>query len=95
MPPPHAPEVVTVVYRAASRASWVEKAGGVCGGDARIRRTRIPVWVLVGYRQAGLSEDALLRVYPSLTAADLACAWEYYASHPDEVDAALLRHEAA
>src|SRR6516164_3303067 len=34
-------------------ASWVQKTPDVCGGDACIRRTRIPVWLLVRHRQLG------------------------------------------
>jgi uncharacterized protein (DUF433 family) len=64
-----------------------------CGGDARIRGTRIPVWVLVGCRRAGLSDDAILADYPQLTRADLAAAWEYAAAHPEEIERAIRENE--
>jgi uncharacterized protein (DUF433 family) len=32
----------------------VERTAGVAGGDACIERTRIPVWVLEGYRRLGV-----------------------------------------
>ncbi len=51
---------------------------GVCGGQARIRNTRISVSTLVAYRQQGAPDEELLANYPSLTAADLGAAWDYY-----------------
>src|SRR5207245_7703175 len=39
-----------------SRTSWVAKTPGVCGGDARIRKTRITVAGLVERRAHGLSD---------------------------------------
>jgi uncharacterized protein (DUF433 family) len=47
---------------------------GVCGGSARVIRTRIPVWLLEALRRNGRSEAELLADYPSLTAEDLANA---------------------
>ena len=52
----------------------IEAAPGICGGEARIVRTRIPVWLLVQARRLGTSEADLLRAYPTLTADDLANA---------------------
>ena len=69
-------------------AAWpsIEKTPGVVGGEARIVRTRIPVWVLDGYRRAGWSEAQLLENYPTLRAADLVNAWAYADAHPDEIE---------
>jgi len=41
---------------ATSIATSIEKTPGICGGDARVRNTRIAVWLLVGYRKDGVSE---------------------------------------
>jgi uncharacterized protein (DUF433 family) len=71
----------------------IEKTPGVCGGDARIANTRIPVWLLVGFRKDGLSDERLLEAYPSLTLADLAAAWWYYAENREEIDQAILDQE--
>jgi uncharacterized protein (DUF433 family) len=38
---------------------------GVCGGQARIRNTRIGVWTLVAYRKLGASNEELLSNYPA------------------------------
>jgi uncharacterized protein (DUF433 family) len=78
-----------------SPASWIEKTPGVCGGDARIRRMRIPVWLLVEMRQRGASDEEFFLCYPSLTPADLAAAWEYYERNKEEIDDAIYRQELA
>ena len=41
----------------------IERTPGVCGGDACITNTCIPVWVLERARQFGMSDDDLLRSY--------------------------------
>ncbi len=51
--------------------SGVEKDADICGGDACIARTRVPVWVLEQARRLGATEADLFADYPSLTAADL------------------------
>jgi len=71
----------------------ITKTPDVCGGDACIRGHRIPVWVLVGYRQLGGSDSKLLRDYPSLTQEDLSAAWEYAAAHAEEIDQAIRENE--
>jgi uncharacterized protein (DUF433 family) len=73
----------------------IEKTLGVMGGDACIRQTRIPVWLLISLRRQGASEAYLLEDYPSLTAADLVNAWLYAEAYPDEIEAAIARQEAA
>ena len=45
--------------------SGIQNTPGVCGGDACIRQTRIPVWVLVNARGLGISEAELLEDYPT------------------------------
>jgi uncharacterized protein (DUF433 family) len=68
---------------------------GVCGGSARIRRTRIPVWILVDARDQGVSEAQLLIDYPGLTASNLVDAWDYAKNHRDEIAAEILRNQVA
>ena len=75
--------------------TWIEKTPGVCGGEARIRRTRIPVWLLVEIRQGGGSDAEILVDYPLLTPADLAAAWEYYDRNRQEIEAAITRQQQA
>jgi uncharacterized protein (DUF433 family) len=59
---------------------------GICGGSARVIRTRIPVWLLENYRRAGSTDAQILSAYPSLTAEDLASAWHYARSHREEMN---------
>lgn len=73
----------------------IEDTAGVCGGEARIVRTRIPVWVLIQARGLGSSEADLLHAYPTLRAEDLANAWAYYRAHRDEIERQILEHESA
>jgi uncharacterized protein (DUF433 family) len=76
-------------------ASWIEKRPGVCGGDARIRKTRITVWGLIERRNQGLSNAEILEHLPDLTQADLDVAWDYYAQNQEEINQAIRENEAA
>jgi uncharacterized protein (DUF433 family) len=73
----------------------VERVAGVCGGEPVIIRTRIPVWLLEKARRSGTSESEILRMYPTLRAADLASAWAYVRAHPAEIDDQIAENEAA
>lgn len=73
----------------------IEKTPGVCGGDACITKTRIPIWVLVEARRLGYSDADLLMNYPTLSANDLTNAWAYAQAYPDEIELAIQRNEAA
>jgi uncharacterized protein (DUF433 family) len=73
----------------------IEITPGVCGGAARIVRTRIPVWVLEQARRLDTSEADLLRSYPTLRAEDLVNAWSYVRSHRDEIDQEIRDNEEA
>lgn len=73
----------------------IESAHGVCGGEACIVRTRIPIWLLVQARQLGTSEADLLRCYPTLRAEDIANAWSYFRSHREEIEQQIRENEEA
>jgi uncharacterized protein (DUF433 family) len=74
------------------RERTVEVTPGVCGGYARLRGTRIPIWTLVSLRQQGADDAELLRNYPTLTIERLQVAWDYYDRHRDEVDRTIASH---
>ncbi len=74
-------------------ASWISKKLDRCGGDACVRDSRIPVWVLVNYRRLNAADADILRAYPSLTPADLSAAWEYAAANEEEIDRAIRENE--
>ena len=73
----------------------IDSTPGVCGGEACIVRTRIPVWLLVQGRKLGSSEADLLKSYLSLRAEDLANAWAYYRAHTAEIEAQIAENEEA
>ena len=73
----------------------IDTLPGVCGAEATIIRTRIPVWVLEQARRLGATEAALLQAYPALHAEDLAHAWAYVRAHRDEIDQQIHDHESA
>ena len=74
-------------------ASGIEKTPNICGGDACIIRTRIPVWLLVSLRKNGWTDAELLASYPTLRAEDLVNAWNYFADHSQEIDLAIQEQE--
>ena len=71
----------------------VESTEGVCGGYARLRGTRIPIWTLVSFKSQGASHEELLRNYPTLTLKKLQLAWDYYDRHRAEVDRVIATHQ--
>jgi len=73
----------------------IRKTPGVMGDDACIRQTRIPVWLMVSYRQQGASDAHILQGHPDLSVQDLANAWAYAQAFPDEIEAAIKKHDEA
>jgi uncharacterized protein (DUF433 family) len=75
--------------------SGIESRESVCGSEPCIARTRIPVWVLVQYRQRGVSNLDILRLYPMLALSDLENAWRYAEKHRDEIEGQIRANEGA
>ncbi|GAF96142.1 unnamed protein product, partial [marine sediment metagenome] len=48
-----------------SKTNCITSTAGTCGGDPRISGTRIPVWLLINAWRLGISDDDMLRAYPS------------------------------
>jgi uncharacterized protein (DUF433 family) len=71
----------------------IEKTPGVCGGDACITGTRIPVWSLVNSKKLGLTDGQLLDAYPSLSREDIRNAWNYYAANKTEIEELIAENE--
>jgi uncharacterized protein (DUF433 family) len=82
-----------LVQDVANAWAGIEKDDGIVGGEARIVRTRIPVWTLDNYRRLGWSESFILDNYPGLRAADLVNAWAYTDAHRSEIDRAIADNE--
>ena len=71
----------------------IRKTPNVMGGEACIRETRIPVWLMVSYRNMGLSEAKILENHPDLSATDLVNSWAYESAFPDEISIAIRKQE--
>ncbi|QIF05867.1 DUF433 domain-containing protein [Roseimicrobium sp. ORNL1] len=71
----------------------IEQEPGICGGSARLARTRVPVWTLEAARRQGMSESEILRAFPALRAEDLSQAWAYVRSHQEEIDKDITENE--
>lgn len=84
-----------IVQDLADTFPGIDRSPDIMDGEARIVRTRIPVWVLVQARRLGASEADLLRSYPSLRAEDLAQAWAYARVHGDEIEQHIIENESA
>jgi uncharacterized protein (DUF433 family) len=89
-------EAIQILTRSLS-SNWrgITKTPGVCGGDACIEGTRIPVWVLVEAKSLGISELDLLKDYPTISATDLANAWVYADAHSEEIAKTIRENEEA
>lgn len=85
----------TVAADVGGQSPGIESRPEVCGGEACIVRTRIPVWVLEQARRLGTTEADLLRAYPTLRAADLVNAWNYVRGNASEIEADIRENEAA
>ena len=71
----------------------IENDPTICGGEPRIVRTRIPIWLLVQARRLGTTEADILKSYPSLRAEDIVSAWTYYRSHKEEIEQQIRENE--
>jgi uncharacterized protein (DUF433 family) len=80
---------------ASESANGIESRSEVCGGEACIACTRIPVWLLEQARRLGSTEADLLNAYPTLRAVDLVNAWNYVRDHQSEIEADIRANEDA
>ena len=67
----------------------------VMGGDVCVRNTRVPLWMLVGYKEAGFTDERILSNFPVLNAADLTNAWDFFAANSQLINAERRSHEEA
>jgi uncharacterized protein (DUF433 family) len=75
--------------------SRIVTRSGVCGGNACIRGTRVPVWGLAAARQRGIADAAILEMYPELSQADLKSAWRYVMRHAEEINRLIRENRDA
>jgi uncharacterized protein (DUF433 family) len=76
-----------------SNPEWpgIEKTPGVVGGEARIVRSRIPVWVLENFRRIGWDDEEILENYPTLQMWDLQNAWAYVSGNQEEIEQTIQK----
>ncbi|NEQ36576.1 MAG: DUF433 domain-containing protein [Okeania sp. SIO3I5] len=86
-------EILTKIIN--NDSSRITKTTGVCGGDACIENTRIPVWLLVSLRSQGSTDAELLTFYPQLRAVDLVNVWAYAKAYPEEIETAIREENEA
>ncbi len=86
-------EIIQMLVHSIDDELGIRKTPGVMGGEACIRESRVPVWLMVSYRQMGSSEAELLENYPMLSAQDLVNTWHYAEQHAAEIDGAIARQE--
>lgn len=88
-------EAIQILTQTLNQTYPITKNPGICGGEACIANTRIPIWLLVESRRLGISEAQILDDYPHLSAADLVNAWAYANAHPQEIEIAIQKNEVA
>lgn len=87
-------EAIQILTKTLSTGSQgITKTFGVCGGDACIANTRIPVWSLVNDRHFGMTDARILEAFPHLNAADLVNAWAYADANPEEIEQAIREND--
>ncbi|WP_072620830.1 DUF433 domain-containing protein [Spirulina major] len=70
----------------------IQKTPGVCGGHARIRNTRIPVWTIISLQKQGADAQEILTNFPSLTPFDILITQSYYDQNQTEIDDLLVAY---
>jgi type III restriction enzyme len=67
-------------------SSIIQKTPDVLGEEARIRDTRIAVWMLAQQQRFGFADTQILSDYiGTLSQDDLKAAWQYRDEHPEEM----------
>lgn len=80
----------TVKIRLASenetRHPYITKTPGICGGQAVIQGTRIPVGILIGHYQNQETPGEILAGFPQISLAQFYDALSYYYENQSEID---------
>jgi len=67
------------------QSSLVVQTPGVCGGRARLNRTRIAVWVLVSLQRQGADSAEIAAIYPQLPIDQIESALVWAEQHADQI----------
>ena len=72
----------------------IECTPGVCGGKPRIAGHRIRVQdIFVLHELQGMTPDAILQVFPTITLADVHAALAYYWDHREAIEQQMREDE--
>jgi uncharacterized protein (DUF433 family) len=83
------------VEKAAVSTEHIEITPGICGGQPRIKGTRIRVQdIYLWFEREGRSADEIVSEHPHLTLADVFAALAYYWDHRDEIRQQIKEDEA-
>lgn len=72
----------------------ITSTAGVCGGKPCIAGTRIRVWDVAVFAQAGKSPDEILSDYPHLTLGDVHAALAFFYDNREEIERQANEDEA-
>ena len=62
------------------------------GGEPTINGSKIPVRIIVGYYQMGMTEAEILQGFPQLQPADIFSALAFYFENKSEMDALIEQY---
>jgi uncharacterized protein (DUF433 family) len=82
---PQASNTLSVPNGASSQGAIV-KTPGVCGGAARLKGRRVPVWLLEAWHRDGVDLAGILEFLPDLTTPEVEAALQYAQTHAEEID---------
>jgi uncharacterized protein (DUF433 family) len=86
---------ISTVQNGTSSAGAIVKTPGVCGGVARLKGRRVPVWLLEAWRRDGLDVPGILEFLPDLTAPEIEAALLYAQTHSEEINHQIELNEEA
>jgi uncharacterized protein (DUF433 family) len=76
-------------------AGYIVHDAGICGGEPRIRGTRITVRTIVESIRLYHATEPVLQAFPGLTSMTLNAALVYYVEHPEEIEQYIREHDMA
>jgi type III restriction enzyme len=84
----------TDVAKADVGGDRISRTPTICGGDACIRDTRIPVWSVIQAHRLGTSAEGLRNYFVTpLTPEDVHAALAYYEEHTEEIDSEIRSNQ--
>jgi uncharacterized protein (DUF433 family) len=69
-----------------TQAGPIVKTTGCCGGSARLKERRVPVWLLASWALDGVSVFEILEFLPDLSAEEVEAALHYARLNSEEID---------